>query len=227
MPDRADDPVVASTELSLTFDESTTLRFPCVQIRPGEHTVCIGPSGCGKTTLLRLLTGILSPTEGQVSLDGRSLARLGDAARRALRLRRVGMVVQDFALIESLHALDNILLPARIAGADLAAASARARDLADRLAISHVLPRRPGTLSQGERQRVAICRAMVLEPALLVCDEPTGNLDPSRAGDAIELLKHEADRSGATLLVVTHDHSMLGRFRATIDLGIGAHAGGA
>ncbi|MEO1009089.1 MAG: ABC transporter ATP-binding protein [Planctomycetota bacterium] len=189
-------------------------------IRAGEHTAFVGPSGCGKTTLLRLFTGILRPTSGEIELAGRRLDRLGDASRRALRITAVGMVFQRFALLGYLTALQNILLPFRVNRA-LAlddAAREHARRLAEATGIALALARRPANLSQGEQQRVAICRALVTRPDLIVCDEPTGNLDPARAASVIELILRQADETGATVLLVTHDHAQLAHFARVIDL---------
>jgi len=191
-----------------------------LELTPGGHTACTGPSGCGKTTLLRLISGVLLPSRGAVRVDGTEISGLSDRGRRAFRATRVGMVFQHFALIDYLNALDNILLPYRVSPAltlDRAARD-RARALAEQTGIRRLLSRRPDRLSQGERQRVAICRALVTRPSLLLCDEPTGNLDPSRSREAIGLILREADTAGATALVVTHDHALLDGFERTIDM---------
>lgn len=213
-------PIVETSPLRFRFDAGAfELRTDPVRIEPGQHTACTGPSGCGKTTLLRLLTGILTPHEGELWLDGRALHGANDRLRRAARLASVGMVFQDFKLLEHLTALENATLPARLSRNDLRRAADRARSLADSLGVAHTLSRKPARLSQGERQRIAICRALVNEPALLVGDEPTGNLDPKRARATIELMRAEADKRNATMLVVTHDHSLLDLFEQVIDLG--------
>ena len=198
-------------------DGDFSLEVAKLTVATGEHTAFIGPSGCGKTTLLRILTGALPPDRGHVVSLGVDLTAASEAKRRSHRLRRIGMVFQSFALIESLSAMENILLPARLAtgGRD---AVARARDLASALGVEHTLRRRPGRLSQGERQRIAIARALVTRPGVVVCDEPTGNLDPSRASDAVGLILREADEIGATVLFVTHDRSLLDRFDRVIDM---------
>ncbi len=205
--------------------EGFVLRLPEWRIERGAHTACIGPSGCGKTTLLRILTGILYPSRGEVELLGEPLAGLSASQRRALRLERVGMVFQQLALIEHLSALDNILLP-RLLGSGRVSREdrSRARDLAEATGITHVLRRKPARLSQGERQRVAICRALVTEPALLVCDEPTGNLDPARSRSVVDLLVREADRLGSTVVLVTHDPGLLDGFAHIVDLGAASEA---
>lgn len=193
-------------------------------VEPGEAVACIGPSGCGKTTLLRLLTGQLVPDAGTVTLADRPLSALSDQARRARRLREVGLVFQDFALLDYLSARDNLLLPYRLSpelGLD-DSARARADELARATGIAGLLSRKPARLSQGERQRVALCRALVTEPGLVVADEPTGNLDPRAGAAAVDLLFEQVRARGATLLVVTHDHLLLPRFDRVLDLAEGA-----
>lgn len=206
---------------SHTRDDAFQLAAPDLTIQPGQHTACTGPSGCGKTTLLRLITGLLTPQSGTISLAGQHIDKASDRDRRQLRLARVGMVFQDFKLLSHLSVLDNATLPARLAqapGRSLTDARVRARTLAHSLGVEHTLRRKPDKLSQGERQRIAICRALVNNPDLLVGDEPTGNLDPERARSTIELMRREATARGATLLVVTHDHSLLDLFEHVIDL---------
>ncbi|MBO6513274.1 MAG: ABC transporter ATP-binding protein [Phycisphaerales bacterium] len=199
-------------------DEQLELRVPRFGINTNEHTAITGPSGCGKTTLLRLLSGVLMPTHGVVETLGVDTASQSNSERGQQRIRSIGMVFQDFALIEYLSALDNILLTARLGKLDLSSARDLSRELADRAGIGHVLRRFPHQLSQGERQRVAICRSLVTKPKLIVCDEPTGNLDPSRSMDIIDLIHSEAQSIGATIVAVTHNQSVCDRFDRSIDL---------
>lgn len=195
-------------------DGGFALSVEALTIARGECVACVGPSGSGKTTLAHLMTGILVPDRGSVLLGGQPLSALADGARRALRVSRIGMVFQRFALLDHLTGLENILLPYHISAALTldAGARARARELSRELGIEHVLPRRPQRLSQGERQRLAICRALVTEPGLVIADEPTGNLDPGATATTLQLLTEQVARRQATLLVVTHDHSLLARF---------------
>jgi len=195
------------------------LRIGAFDVAPGEKLAVIGPSGSGKTTLLNLLAGIALPQRGCVRVAGEEISALPDAARRAFRATRIGFVFQDFALIEYLSVRDNILHPCRISRA-LAldgAARARAQALAGRLGIADKLTRGVGDLSQGERQRVAICRALLAHPALILADEATGNLDPDNKGRILDLLFDEAAAVRATLVAVTHDHALLGRFDRVVD----------
>lgn len=225
MPAGPTDSTACATVDGLTFRhghgaDAFTLRVESLRIGAGEHTAIMGPSGCGKTTLLRLVVGSLTPDEGRVTLLGRELAALGEPARRRLRLREVGMVFQSFALLEYLPAIDNILLPYTLdPGMRLTAeVRDRARRLAEAVGIGATLRRKPAGLSQGERQRVAICRALITRPPLIVCDEPTGNLDPARSGAAIDLILREASAIGATVILVTHDHELLPRFERVLRL---------
>jgi len=221
MTERADEDVLRVSGLRYEFPGAgrLTLGVPEFAVPSGEHTAVVGPSGCGKTTLLRLAVGILVPASGRITTLGMDPARLAPSARGRARLRSIGMVFQEFALLGYLSALDNIVLTARLGGADLRTARARARDLAARAGIAHTLGRRPARLSQGERQRVAVCRALITRPRLLVCDEPTGNLDAQRSGEIVDLILHEAEEIGATVVTVTHDRGILDRFRRSVDLG--------
>ncbi len=196
------------------------LRREHVRIAEGEHTACIGPSGCGKTTLLRILIGVIAPDAGTIHLDRREISAMREAERRRARIASVGMVFQSFALLDYLSALDNILLPYRVSSMLRLDTDARDRalDIASDLGIARLLDRRPHRLSQGERQRVAICRALVTQPRLIACDEPTGNLDPERSHAVVSLLLRQAQRTGATVLMVTHDHELLAHFSQVIDL---------
>ncbi|MBK9384293.1 MAG: ATP-binding cassette domain-containing protein [Planctomycetes bacterium] len=199
---------------------SFALELAALELARGERVALIGPSGSGKTTLAELIAGIRSPQAGTVQLCGVELTALGEAERRALRIAKVGFVFQRFELFEYLSALDNILLPYHLNRA-LAldrAARERARELAAAVGVEQLLSRIPSRLSQGERQRVALCRALIAEPELVIADEPTGNLDPSSSARALDLLIEQVERRGATLLVITHDHGLLGRFERVIDL---------
>ena len=195
------------------------LRIDALRVAAGESVALVGPSGSGKTTLLHLVAGILTPDAGQVTVAGEDVAALDDARRRAFRVSQIGLAFQEFELLDYLSVLDNILLPYRIHPVLRldGAARDRARALAERLGIGDKLARRPGSLSQGERQRAAVCRSLVTGPSLLLADEPTGNLDPVNAGLVLDALFELAARSGAALLTVTHDHELLPRFDRVVD----------
>jgi putative ABC transport system ATP-binding protein len=203
------------------------LAVEALALAPGEHVAIIGPSGSGKTTLLHLLAGILVPSAGTAELMGRSLGALDEAARRSLRARHVGLVLQELELLEHLTVTENVLLPYyAVPGLGMSAAKVvRAKELLARVGLADKAARKPGRLSQGERQRVAVARALVTEPRLVLGDEPTGNLDPETSRQVLTLLQDEARRTGATFVMVTHDHGLLDRFERVIDvreLGAGA-----
>lgn len=188
-----------------------------LRVDEGERVALIGPSGCGKTTLALLCVGIVRPQVGEIRTLNADIHRCPEADLRRLRLQRVGFVFQQFELLEYLTALENILLPARLAGPVTDASRRKARDLAARAGVSHRLEQRPARLSQGERQRVAICRTLMNDPSLVIADEPTGNLDPNTTERVMELLLDEVARLACTFVMVTHDHSLLSRFDRTVD----------
>jgi len=200
-------------------EEGFRLRIDALAIDAAESVALVGPSGSGKTTLLHLLAGIFVPARGRVVVAGHELNRMSDAARRDFRITQVGQVFQDFELVEYLNVRENILLPFLINGQlRLDAATRRAADdLANSLGLGDKLRRPIGKLSQGERQRVAICRALLPGPRLILADEPTGNLDPENPRHVLDILLRRATSAAATFVMVTHDHSLLPRFDRVID----------
>ena len=212
--------VVTIDDLEFRYAEGEfRLRIGQLDVDRGTTAAFIGPSGSGKTTLLNLIAGIALPAAGRVTTDGVDVTALSDPERRSFRATRIGLVFQEFELLEYLSVLDNILLPYRINPAlhlgD--AVRARAESLAARVGIADKLGREPGRLSQGERQRVAVCRAVLTDPPLLLADEPTGNLDPVNRERVLDILFDYVAESGTTLLAVTHDHEILERFERVID----------
>ncbi len=200
-------------------DGEFRLDVPSLDVRSSEKLAVIGPSGSGKTTLLNLVSGIATPARGTVRVAETDVSALSDARRRAFRIRHIGFVFQDFELLDYLNVLDNILHPYRITDALRlnAEVTARARSLADRMGIGDKLKRHANELSQGEKQRVAICRALLPGPRVLLADEATGNLDPRNKALILDLLFDSVDAHGATLLAVTHDHELLPRFDRIVD----------
>jgi putative ABC transport system ATP-binding protein len=200
-------------------DPAFELCINTLELTPGERLAVIGPSGSGKTTLLHLIAGIVTPSQGTIHVLGQPMSALPELRRRALRLQHIGMVFQEFELLEYLSALDNIVAIANIASiSPRTELLARAENLAQDAGIAHVLSRKPRKLSQGERQRVALCRALVARPALLLCDEPTGNLDPDSTASVLELLLEHARTCDASVMMVTHNHGVLHRFDRVLDI---------
>ena len=195
------------------------LEIPSLHIERAETVAFIGPSGSGKTTLLNLIAGIALPRAGRITTGDVELTALDDAGRRNFRIRNIGLVFQEFELLEYLSVLDNILLPYRINPSMQldAAVRERASELAADVDIGDKLDRYATKLSQGEKQRVAVCRALLPQPGLLLADEPTGNLDPNNKGRVLDILFDYASRTGTTLVTVTHDHDLIGRYGRVVD----------
>ncbi len=195
------------------------LNVPEFSVKKSEKVAVIGPSGSGKTTLLNLAAGILTPLKGNVTVNNVRVSDLNDDRRRDFRISNIGFVFQDFELLEYLNVLDNILHPYRITGALKLSKEVRDRavKLANDMGIGNYLKRHPDDLSQGEKQRAAICRALLPRPKLILADEATGNLDPDNKTLILDLLFQSVKKHGATLLAVTHDHELLKRFDRVID----------
>ncbi|UCH84445.1 MAG: ATP-binding cassette domain-containing protein [Candidatus Latescibacterota bacterium] len=179
----------------------------------------IGPSGTGKTTLLNIIAGIVSAPAGRVVTNGVDVSALNDRARREFRIKNIGLVFQEFELLSYLDVLDNILLPYRINPAMRLTKQVRTRavELATEVGIGDKLRRNADLLSQGERQRVAVCRSLLPEPALILADEPTGNLDPANKDRVLDIVFDYVTGHDTTLVTVTHDHALLGRFERVIE----------
>jgi putative ABC transport system ATP-binding protein len=183
------------------------LRAVDVCVERGEFLAVMGPSGCGKSTLLHVLGGIDPPTSGKVLLDGQDLGALDDTARSILRRRRLGFVFQQINLLPTFSALENVALPLRIDGAGRGASHRKAQAVLERIGVAHRASHYPHEMSGGEQQRVAIARALVIDPAVVLADEPTGALDSANAQLIIELLA-DCARGGQTIVMVTHDAGM-------------------
>ena len=197
------------------------LRVATLEIADRERVAIVGPSGSGKTTLLNLFAGITTPHRGSVETAGQGVSSMSDGARRQFRVQHIGLVFQEFELLEYLSVLDNVLLPYFLTPAlkldnDVCA---RAIKLAEGVEIDDKLGRNVAQLSQGERQRVALCRALLTEPSVILADEPTGNLDPSSKMRVVDLLLDSAQRANATLVAVTHDREVAERFNRVLDMG--------
>ncbi|WP_172153048.1 ABC transporter ATP-binding protein [Pseudomonas tumuqii] len=188
-----------------------------LQVSPGEYLAVMGPSGSGKSTLLNILGLLDAPDSGEYWLNGEATAALDENRRAELRSRHIGFVFQSYHLIPRLTALENIELPMLLAGIEPAERHRRSARLIERLNLGDRVKHRPAELSGGQRQRVAIARAMVMQPALLLADEPTGNLD-SHSGTEVVALLEELNGEGLTLLVVTHDPAIGGRARRRLSM---------
>jgi len=186
-----------------------------MQIAPGESVAVMGPSGSGKSTLLNMIAGLDRPTSGTVTVAGERIDRLSETGVARFRRRQVGMIFQFFNLLDDMTVLDNILLPAQLAGLPTAKARARADELLTALRIEPQRNAYPARLSGGQRQRVAIARALVNRPALLLADEPTGALDTATGQEIGELLVN-LNSSGQTLVLVTHNPELAARYAARV-----------
>ena len=199
---------IKTEEITKTFRNNGTevhaLRGINLTVKPGEMVAVMGPSGCGKSTLLHILGGLDSPTTGEVFVNDQRIDNMSEAQRAVLRRSQVGFVFQAFNLIGNLSVLDNVELPALVAGKPVGLARKRRKELLADLGISDKAASIPAQLSGGEKQRVALARALINRPSILLADEPTGNLDSKSALEVMRLLSETHSR-GQTVLVVTHD----------------------
>lgn len=200
--------------------ELTILQDIAFSVMPGESLAIIGASGSGKSTLLGLLAGLDLPSTGRVILDGVDLSTLDEDARAALRARLLGFVFQSFQLLPALTALENAMLPLEIAGRPDAAG--RARQCLQQVGLEHRLRHYPRQLSGGEQQRVALARAFVVQPSVLLADEPTGSLDFATGETIMELMFRLNREQGTTLVLVTHDRGIAERCDTSITIEAGA-----
>lgn len=184
--------------------EVTALDNTTLEIAQGDYVALVGPSGSGKTTLLSMLGGMLAPTQGEVWLDGKSVYRLSLADRARLRRDQLGFVFQTFNLVPYLTALENVQMPLLLAGKASQQQRTRAEQLLARLGLADRALHKPAELSTGQQQRVALARTLANDPAVILADEPTGNLDPEMREEALAILD-EFHGEGRTIIVVTHD----------------------
>lgn len=207
-----------TTSLQFSYSGQRQFSYPAIGLQqPGEPLLITGPSGSGKTTLLHLLAGLLRPTQGSVFVQQTDITRLPARQLDRFRGRHIGLVFQRPHFVESISVGRNILLPTLWSRPDTDAAQ-RLQQLADRLAIGHLLAARPTRLSQGELQRAAIARALINQPGLVLADEPTSALDDANCQAAIGLLQQQCQLAGAQLLVVTHDSRLTQAFTQRIHL---------
>jgi len=203
---------VQITSAAKTYGKVRALDKATVNFERGGQYAVMGASGSGKSTLLYLIGGLDRADEGSVVVDGKNLGDLNDEALASYRGSEVGFVFQFHFLLNSLSCLDNILLPAKIAGRSLKEVRTHVLGLAEKLGVSNLLEKFPYQLSGGEQQRINIIRALSLKPKLLLCDEPTGNLDSHNTELVVDLLSQLAKEQHSTLVVVTHDQNVAARF---------------
>ncbi len=190
-------------------EQTPVIDVPCFDLDAGEQAALQGSSGSGKTTFLNLIAGILKGDSGRITIDGQDISASSEAARDGFRARNLGYVFQTFNLLQGYTALENVLLGMMFGpGPD----PAHARRLLERVGLGDRLQYKPHQLSVGQQQRVALARALANRPKLVLADEPTGNLDPVRAKEALDLLREGCRENGAALLLVSHDREILGSF---------------
>jgi putative ABC transport system ATP-binding protein len=186
------------------------VHIPRFFLAAGEERALRGESGCGKTTFLNLVSGILVPDEGTIAIGGTDMTALDEPTRDRLRAEKLGYIFQTFNLLQGFTVLENVILGMSFSGAG--ADHGRARELLARVGLGHRLGHFPRQLSTGQQQRVAVARALANRPALVLADEPTGNLDPRNARESLALIRDACRENGAALLIVSHDEAVLAQF---------------
>ncbi|NIJ11474.1 putative ABC transport system ATP-binding protein [Saccharomonospora amisosensis] len=199
------DVLLAASELHKTFGRTAALRGAGVRVHAGEVLAVMGPSGSGKSTLLHCLAGIIAPDSGTITYGGKDMVAMSDAERSALRRTEFGFVFQFGQLVPELTCLENVALPLRLSGMKRKAAEARARQWLERLEVGDLGQRRPGDVSGGQGQRVAVARALVTTPKVVFADEPTGALDSLNGELVMGLLTDAARETSAAVVLVTHE----------------------
>jgi len=208
--------MIKSTGLTFQYYPTTKFRFPDIECQFGEHLLLLGESGKGKTTLLHLLAGMLQPSAGNIFIGDIETSALSGAEQDKFRGKNIGIVFQTPHFVESLSVEDNLILPQFLTGNTIN--RKKAREVMDRLRLGNMMHKKPSTLSAGEQQRVAIGRAIMNEPVIILADEPTSALDDHNAEEVIKLLEEQAKSANASLLIVTHDKRLKDRFPKSIQI---------
>tara|TARA_B110000240_G_scaffold24571_1_gene24952 strand:- start:252 stop:929 length:678 start_codon:yes stop_codon:yes gene_type:complete len=217
--------IIECRSVSFSYNEgsnkTSVLRNLSFEIKPGETTAIIGQSGCGKSTLLNLMAGLDSPSEGDVLINNTNISKISEKDRTELRAKNLGFVYQFHHLLNDFSSIYNVALPLLILGIDKSNALLQSKKILTKVGLENRLNHKPSELSGGERQRVAIARAMITEPACLLADEPTGNLDATNAKDVLELIIELNTNKTTALLIVTHDLSIANKMSRKLTLANG------
>ncbi len=214
--------IIECRSVSFSYNEgnnqTSVLKNLNFEIKSGETTAIIGQSGCGKSTLLNLMAGLDTPTEGDVLIANTNISKISEKDRTELRAKNLGFVYQFHHLLNDFSSLYNVALPLLIMGVDKGGALLKSKKILTKVGLENRLNHKPSELSGGERQRVAIARAMITEPACLLADEPTGNLDAANAKDVLELIIELNTDKTTALLIVTHDLSIANKMSRKLTL---------
>lgn len=212
--------MIGCYDLRFSYSEDFALEIEQLHIQQGTKLAVTGPSGCGKTTFIKLLSGILRPETGKIMVDDLDITQYSGNDLQDFRILKMGLIFQEFELLDYLKVIDNVTLPLRINPVITYTREAvsRASDLLDEVGLGNKTQRYPGRLSQGERQRVAVCRSLIASPKILLCDEPTANLDVRNRDLILQLIFNYCQTENATLIMVTHDREILKSFDEVLDL---------
>ena len=214
--------IIECRSVSFSYNEGNNktevLKNLNFEIKSGDTTAIIGQSGCGKSTLLNLMAGLDTPTEGVMLIDNTNISKISETDRTDLRAKNLGFVYQFHHLLNDFPAIYNVALPLLIMGSDKNEALLKSKKILTKVGLENRLNHKPSELSGGERQRVAIARAMITEPACLLADEPTGNLDAANAAEVLELIIELNKNKTTALLIVTHDLSIANKMARTLTL---------
>lgn len=208
--------MIKINNISFNYKGGITMNFPSFEVEKGGSALLLGQSGCGKTTLLHLMSGLLTASDGSVSIDGKDLAGLSNAELDKFRGENIGIVFQKPHFVGALSVIENIMLAQNLAGKKIDKGLALER--LNKLNVGHKAKSKVTDLSEGEKQRVSIARALVNNPAVILADEPTSALDDVNCNAVIEMLQEVSKEAGSTLLVVTHDNRLKDKFSNTIQL---------